>query len=153
MTYASAVKTILQADATLVALLPGGIYIYQETGRKGLNREQLIAWFAQNSPLMNAGLVIYEAEEQADNQVVGSMTSAASSFTLLFINDGNKGFNTLEQAAARAYTLLHQTRIPGAFQFLWEGTVKNQREALVENACTVLYNGKVYGLRRPAGVS
>lgn len=153
MTYTDSIVTILTADATFNSLATGGAYAFQKSGRKGLNRVQVMKAFQDKvgGGLIKPTVIIYEVETHWDGQAVGPMLGYRSTVTTVIgwiYAEGDQGFDTIDAIEQRMYQLLEGTPIPGAFQVLWGNTPKNRRENLLDDAGFYQFSMRVHGFRQ-----
>ena len=150
MDYTQAIVDILTANAPLMALLTGGVYVYNVVGRKGINPDSLPKAYdqsVQGQSQLKPMCIVWAAEEAMDGQAVGFVRSTVTPIYGRLYDNGNAGYATIAAAEAIMYSLLNQTRITGALQFLWGKTTKNLRDKLLSDACLYSFNGKVYAIR------
>jgi hypothetical protein len=143
MSYADAIVTLLNADAVLTTLLPGGVHNFPEAGRKGLNRVQIPGAFDPKVGLLNPSALVLELQEMPTGEAIHMPNGYNSTIVpeVIFIyaqgdNDanGNSPYTIIENAYKRIYTLLHGTQITGSFQVLWKSTVRDKREPDLHDA-------------------
>ncbi len=131
------VKTILAADATLSALLTGGVLTFDETGRQGLSRGGTPAVFDATTGLLMPCAVVKARARMADGAIVdeaGQETSTRQVVEVWVYQDGDAGYSAIDTALARVYTLLHAKHV-GDAAVLWAGnTVVRERDPALENA-------------------
>jgi hypothetical protein len=124
----SAAKTILEADATLVAAATGGIWDYDETGRLGINRTTTPAAFDSNEILKPCVLLKLRSSTPdgilADD--ASQYTSVREMLEVWFYEE--EGYTNIETMRNRVYALLHAQQLTGTFQVLWQGDVRGQRD-------------------------
>lgn len=108
---AEIVRDKLLADATLVALLPGGIYAVKEIKRSD---STVAAAFDANGEIKPCANV-KEALEQAD----GPIQFAGRAFLTIYFYEFS-GYATTVQARARIHTLLHRQKVGVAADKIWE---------------------------------
>lgn len=128
MSVLSAAKTILEADATLVAAATGGIWDYDETGRLGINRTTTPAAFDSNEILKPCVLLKLRSSTPdgilADD--ASQYTSVREMLEVWFYEE--EGYTNIETMRNRVYALLHAQQLTGTFQVLWQGDVRGQRD-------------------------
>ncbi len=150
MTYAEQIVDLLLAESTLVTLLTGGIYIFEDSGRKGINRTQLKEAFSSVTGLAKPMSVVYEMQETPTGEAIDAPSGFMSTVTPVAIwiyDDGDAGYGTIDAAYNIMYSTLNFARLTGAFQILWGSTPKNRRESLLSNACYYDFNIRVHGYR------
>lgn len=150
MTYASAIVTRLNADATLMSYLTGGVHDFSDVGRKGINRLQVPGAYSETSGLLKPVAVVIEADETPDGQAVNASDGFMSTVTPIYIfiyDSGDAGYATIKTVYDRIYSLLHTKQLPGAFQILWTGTQRDKREPLLKDAGFYRADFRVHGYR------
>lgn len=128
MTALSAIKTVLEADATLLATATGGVWDYDETDRQGINRTTAPAAFDANKVIKPCVLLVLRsatpdrALEDYDRQVA----SVREVVEVWLYQD--KGYTAIETMGLRIYALLHLKTLPGTFQVSWQGFIRAGRD-------------------------
>jgi len=114
------VKTLLAADATLVALLTGGIFTKREIGDAGVDRNNSVTSSAYVSvgdyPVLQPCLVIVSRGFIPDGNRADAPSKTVSGrqiIELWFYSDQSIGFGTIESARDRCYALLQMESISG----------------------------------------
>jgi hypothetical protein len=168
MTYAQAILTRLQSDTVaspvfpdgtpLATLLPGGIILIQEPGRKGLNRVQDAIGFDPKTGIIKPLAVVMELKEAPTGEIINSPTGKMSTRTpelvWIYANGdpdaaGNDPYeDIIRPAYNRIYRLLHTWRIPEGFQVLWRDTVRDKREPDLKDAAYYLAGFIAHGWRQ-----
>lgn len=150
MSYAQAVYDRLEADATLLTLLSGRIYLYHDLPSKGISRATMpnvYSGYQGSGPLLplcvvkGRGLIPQPALRDYTTQY----TSAAQVIELYFYNDQAAGWDTLKTAADRAYALLHERPLPDSFQCVLVNAVEDMRDPEMENACLLRRDYQITG--------
>lgn len=128
MSTQSAVKTILEADATLLAAATGGIWDFGETGHKGINRTVTPTAFDEVGRIKPCVLIRLRSETPAGglNDDPAQYVSVRQIVELWFYQDS--GYTTIETLRNRCYTLLHGRQLAGTFVVTWAGDVRGQRD-------------------------
>lgn len=124
MSYESEIAVILDADATLDALLTGGIHQSSTVGPLGITRETVASAFDANGYLKPCALVSqrnrvptgdvldFDAQLESMRQIVEVWLYA----------DSSAGYSTLDTAALRIRTLLMGDTLTASFELrlaLW----------------------------------
>lgn len=124
----SAIKTVLEADGTLLATATGGIYDYDETGRLGLSRTTTPAAFDSNE-LIKPCILLKRRSRTPDNVLRDDNNQYASAVDVVecWLYEDN-GTSNIETMAARIYVLLHTKQISGTFQVFWAGDIEPVRD-------------------------
>lgn len=132
MTVESVFKTLLEADATLVAAATGGIYDLTEAGHMGLNRTSTPSAWDSNGVIKPTILV----RERASNPGLnvpdddGQVMDTRQICEVYLFEDG--GYGTIKSMGDRIYTLLHAKFISGAGRVDWAGNVRPWRDIEVD---------------------
>lgn len=140
MSFGTEIVTLLNTDAALLTLLPGGVHFFSEGGRKGLNRVAIQEFFDTQIGLQKPGIIVIETDEQADDQIVGKDTSFVNPIAVFIYNqgdpdkNGNDPYAVIEQAKALVYADLHLAQITGACQILYRKTIKDKHEPILKDA-------------------
>ena len=146
MTYAESIATILQADTALMALLTGGVYVYEDAGRKGINRVELVKAFSEQTGIIKPMLIIYEAQDIPDHQAYNPVTHFQTTrvpIMMWIYDEGEQGYATIDAAYQLVYLDVDNKQIPLAFQAMYAGALKNKREPLLNDACYYQVNFNV----------
>lgn len=149
--YGTYLVNTLKADSTLTTILTGGIYIFEDSGRTGLNRIQNLEAFNKKTGLLKPVGVVYEQNQaptdMANDTRIGFM-STVTPFLVYLYDNGNNGYVSIEAAQQRIYKLLHGQRIPNGFQSLCKNLLTDKREPLLQDASFYCFWLYVYGFRR-----
>ena len=114
MTVADDIKTILTADATLMALLTGGVH----TGMQEISRQDTPSAFDANMEILPCALIKIGTEIPRGPYMRSTQTVIHIYF---YQRTGNA---TIESAMDRTYDLLHDTRIGArTFAILHDNTL------------------------------
>jgi hypothetical protein len=124
MTIDSLIHTRLSGDATLIALLTGGVYLSRSLPRRGITRDDLdAAWMDSETGALKPLAVVKPRSVVATSDVkdqTRQLTSTAQVIEIWMYADGDAGFATLESAANRIYTLLQERRVTGTFSLTFD---------------------------------
>lgn len=130
MSFESEVAAILQADATLVALLTGGIYTSATAGPNGITRETVSAAFDADGYLRPTALVkqrnVVPTGDVLDFDV--KLESARQMVEVWLYSDQSVGYATLDTAAARVRTLLMGRQLTDSFELRLALWIDRQRD-------------------------
>lgn len=124
MSYEAEIAAILDADATLDALLTGGIHTSVSAGPMGISRDTTPGAFDANGYLKPTALV-NQRDKVPTGDVLDYETQAESFRQIVQIwlyNDSGSGYATLDTAAARIRTLLMGETLTDSFELrlaLW----------------------------------
>lgn len=105
-TLREAFKAALEGDATLVAILTGGIYDSDELGRTGLTPDS-VAREADGVTMKPAAVIRWRGENQS---ALKTDTISERRFVELYLY-ADRGHAVLEQAKQRAKALLHRRQL------------------------------------------
>ena len=128
MSAESAIKAVLEADATLLATATGGVWSFDETGHKGLSRTLTPAAFDSNGILKPCIMVSQRNANpgynlQDDN---GQMVDVRQVVELYMFQDD--AYSAIETMKSRCYALLHAQRLTGYHRVEWAGDVRLGRD-------------------------
>lgn len=116
MTTLATLKTVLEADATLLATATGGVWSFDETGRLGLNRSNAAAAAAFTSGIIKPCVFLRAVTDTPFGDIADDAAQVVSMrevVSVMFYQDG--GFTTIETMMARVFTLLHGKQFTGTF--------------------------------------
>jgi hypothetical protein len=123
MSLSDDIKTALQADASLVALLTGGIFNDVEE----ISRQLTPGAFDSNQELKPCALIKYGTELKS-----GPYERSVNSPVILYFYQ-RSGYNVIEQAMEKAYDLLNDKRIgDGVWQLIYDISVPQQRDVALD---------------------
>ena len=133
-TFVGDVVTYLKADPTLMAYLPGGVYDFAVSGRKGVNRQQLPDAYDTQTGLIKRFAFLLELDDDPTGEAVGAVMSRRTPLLVWVFDHGDNGYATIEAAVNRIRKLLHLHQFPGSCQAYWVRTYKDKREPLLNDA-------------------
>lgn len=119
-------KTLLEADATLLALATGGVWDFDETGRMGLGRTNTTAAFTDGKIKPCVLLKLRSSVpfgEIADD--AAQIVSARDMLEVWAYQD--IGYATIKSMLDRVYTLLQGKQL-GGFSCRWAGDIQPLRD-------------------------
>lgn len=134
MSIVSAIKAILEADATLSAAATGGIFDWDETGRLGISLTETPTAFDANGIIKPTIMVKIRSSipdyDLADDD--GQYVSLRHNVECWFYQD--TGYTTIETMRNRVYALLHTKRVAGegVFKMLWQGDIRGNRDTEID---------------------
>ena len=119
MAFLDDIKTVLEADATLMALLTGGIFTQTE-----ISRQLTPGAFDANSEIQPCALINYEFEASA-----GPFNDVSQVYVRVFFYQ-REGYASINSARDRVYTLLHRQRIgtTRGWEVRWTDDVLDQED-------------------------
>lgn len=110
------IQAVLAADSTLTSILTGGIYRFEETGRNGIGRDSTPNAYSEDGFLLPSAVLHPRAilpwgglQDSSDQS-----QSTRQMVEVYLYADGDTGYEALETARNRIYTLLHHTFLDGA---------------------------------------
>lgn len=119
-------KTLLEADATLLALATGGVWDWDETGRMGINRTNTPTAFTDGKIKPCLLLKLRSSVPFGDvADDAAQVTGARDMLEVWAYQD--IGYATINAMLARVYTLL-QGKPLGGFVCRWAGDISPQRD-------------------------
>lgn len=128
MTIRNAIKSLLEADTTLLATLTGGVY-----GEAEISRQATPGAFDANGEIEPCALLTMEAEDPA-----GPFETSSRAFVTVYFY-ARSGYSAIDTALARVYALLHRQRVSG--EGVWEirhaGDVRDQRDPALDCAMSM----------------
>jgi len=128
VTILANIKTVLEADSTLLALATGGVWDFDETKRLGLNRTTTAAAFDSND-IIKPCVLLKTRSEIPDGILtddVSQYSSVVATLEAWFYADYD--FTNIDAMSSRVYTLLHAIRVTGSFQVFWTGDAFQGRD-------------------------
>lgn len=126
MSIESTIKTLLAADATLLATATGGVHSFDSVGRMGINRTNVPSAFDSNGIIKPCVLVRLRNSnpDPALQDDTGQYVATRSIVETWLYQDS--GYSTIETMHDRIYALLHAQRVTGLFRCEWAGTIRSQ---------------------------
>lgn len=128
MSVESTLYGVLSADATLLALATGGVWSFDQTGAKGINRTLTPAAFDAYGAIKPCVLVSARAANpgynvQDDNGQIVDVRQIVE--TYLF--EAN-GYSVTDSMASRCFALLQAKRFTGIARCEWAGSIRLGRD-------------------------
>ncbi len=138
----------LNTDATLLAILTGGVYARGALGREGLTRETATAAFDANGYLEPCAVVAQRALVPDGNvQDQMSQQASASQVVEIYLYE-DTGYDNIDAAMDRIYALLQGYQLSGAFPLEWTNTVDRQRDrGALDGASLARMDWAIYQVR------
>lgn len=149
--FSSEIQTILLATPAITTILTGGIFTPDQLGYKGLSRHNTVCTsaFDANGDLRPTAVIVASGDKP-DNKLRDSDNKFASVKEIVQIylfRNGIGGFTTLKTASDAIYNVLHEKRLTNAVNICYMGDVENQFSKELNDACTIISNYEVYGLK------
>lgn len=107
-------KTLLEADATLLALATGGIWDWDETGRMGINRSNTLTTAAWINGIIKPCLLLKLRSSVPFGEIADDAAKLVSVREMLEVwAYQDSGYATIKSMLDRVYTLLQGTQLGG----------------------------------------
>lgn len=121
-------KAIMVADATLMAILTGGVYTVDEVSREGITRETNPGAFGTDGFLLPCALV--SVRSARPNQAIRDEASTLTSADIVveIYNYEDQGYENIDAAQARQFTLFQGSMINGSYPVSWINTTPRARD-------------------------
>lgn len=121
-------KTRMDADAPLLAILTGGVYVSGSLGLLGITRETTPSAFDANGYLKPCALV-RQRPHIPDLQVVDFTAQVASATQVveIYVYE-DSGYTNIDSALSRLYTLFYGYQFSDSFPVEWLGTLDRERD-------------------------
>lgn len=120
-------KTVMQADATLMSVLTGGVYTVDTIGRDGISRDTAPAAFDSDGYLKPCALV-KQRGQVPDNQVVDKSIASASQVVEIWLYQ-DSGYTAIDSAVSRIFLLFNWHQFSNSFPLEWAGTINRERDS------------------------
>lgn len=122
-------QTRMEADAPLMAILTGGVYVAGELGREGITRTSAPSAFDSNGYLKPCALV-RQRSQVSDSQVIDQIEQIASETRIIEIYlYEDSGYTNIDSALSRLFTLFFGYQFSnGGFPLEWIGTLDRERD-------------------------
>lgn len=143
-----AIRDVLAGDATLAALLVGGMYTFAETGRSGISRASLADAFASAGGFLQPCAVIKAGEVTASEAIRDSAAGSVRRVEVYLYDDGDASgsdYMTINAARDRAVGLLDHVWIEGAGWLRLVGGADEGRDPKLNGAAVVRVDFEVKG--------
>lgn len=114
MTTLSSAKTILEADATLLALATGGIYDMDETGRMGISRSNSATTAAFTSGIIKPCLLLRLSASAPFGEIADDTTPSTGARDVIQVwAYQDSGYATITSMLDRVFVLLQGKQLGG----------------------------------------
>lgn len=128
MSRESQFETVMEADATLMAILTGGVWTKEVTGVEGIARETAAAAF-DGSGYLRPTALIRQRDTVPDNAVRDPMAQKVSTSVVVEIYlYEDRGYTSIDAAMSRLFTLLEGYQFNDSFEVQWVNTVDRIRD-------------------------
>ena len=143
--------TILNADATLLATLTGGVWKRELLGVEGITRQTAAAAFDATTGYLKPCALIAERATVPDGAVKDLMVRVVSTRVIVEVylfGDSGAGYTALDTAAARIYALLQGRQLTASAEVELVNVVGRWREVggSLANACATRLDFLVPGI-------
>lgn len=128
MSVESTIYTVLHSDATLLALATGGVWSFDQTGEKGINRTLTPSAF-DSAGILKPCILVSQRNANPDPSIqddTGQVMATRQVCELYFFQDG--GYSSIETMKSRCYALLHAQRLTGMIRTEWAGDIRLGRD-------------------------
>jgi hypothetical protein len=136
MALSEAIRDVLAADVTLAALLVGGIYSHEQTGRNGISRVTTPDAYEADG-FLRACAVVKAGEVRAGSAVRDSRAGMRQAVAVSLYDDGDNGYGAILTARDRAVALLDRVWVEGAGFVRRIGGADEGRDAKLNQAALV----------------
>ncbi len=134
MGLSEAIRDVLADDATLAALLVGGIYSFEQTGRNGISR---VTTPAAYSDFLLPCAVVKVGDLKAEAAIRDSVAGTRQIVAVYLYDDGDNGYGTILTARDWIVGLLDRMWIDGAGLTRRVGGADELRDPKLNNAALV----------------
>lgn len=134
MSILSAVKAILEADATLLGAATGGIWDWDETGRLGLSLTNTPGAFDANG-IIKPAIMVKLRSSTPDYDLADDTNQYVTTRDMIEIwLYQDTGYGAIDTMRARVYALLHAKQLTnnGVFAIRWAGDIRNARDTEID---------------------
>lgn len=136
MAFSEVVRDFLADDAVLMALLVGGLYSYEQTGRSGISRSSTPDAY-EAVGFLQACAVLKAGEARRASAIRDSQSGGEQRLEIYLYDDGDSGYGAILTARDRIVALLDRQWIDGAGYIRWAGAVDDLRDPKLNNAALV----------------
>jgi len=136
MAIGNVIGEVLVEDEVLAALLVGGVYAYEQTGRSGISRVNTpdaydMAGFLQPCAVIRVG------EAQGTRTISDMLPGMAQRVEVYLYDDGDNGYGAILTARDLIIGLLDRQWIGDAGHVRWTGGADDLRDPKLNNAALV----------------
>jgi hypothetical protein len=149
MSREAEVAALLEADATLMAILTGGVYTVSELGREGITQDSAPGSFDSDGYLKPTAIVKQRGIVPAGsiNDLREKIKSASQVVEIWLYQDTN--FDAIDSAQDRIYTVLQGEPLTGTYEMDWAFTMDRMRDEGALNGASMLrIDFQVVSIRR-----
>ncbi len=134
MAISEIIRDLLADDVTLAALLIGGIYSDEQTGRSGISR---VTTPAAYSDFLLSCAVVRAGDLKAGAAIRDSLSGVRQTVAIYLYDDGDNGYGTILTARDWIVGLLDRVWIDGAGYLRRVGGADDLRDPKLNNAALV----------------
>lgn len=130
MAHEDEIAALLEADATLLAILTGGVYTAGTVGLDGITRESAPDAFDASGWLLPCALVKQRGNVPTSDvrDYDAQVTSATQVVEVWLYSDQGDGYTAIDQAKDRIYTLLQGEMLSDSFEVTLTNVIDRQRD-------------------------
>ena len=133
MAVGEAIRDVLADDAGLAALLTGGIYTYEQTGRNGISRAAMPDAY-ESGGFLRPCAVVKAGDTRAAAAIRDAASGARQVVEVYLYDDGDNGYGTIASARDLVLALLDRQWIAGAGFVQRRGGADDLRDPKLNNA-------------------
>ncbi|MEO8396496.1 MAG: hypothetical protein ABI700_26115 [Chloroflexota bacterium] len=134
MAISETIRDLLADDATLAALLVGGIYSDEQTGRNGISR---VTTPDAYSDFLLSCAIVKAGDLKAQAAIRDSLGGARQTLSVYLYDDGDNGYGTILTARDWIVGLLDRVWIDGAGYMRRVSGAEELRDPKLNNAALV----------------
>lgn len=137
MSFSDNVKTIFQADSTLLTYVQSvNIFTYNDTKRTGISLKDTPTTYSSTG-ILQPCIVIKDRSQTPDDKIVSSYNQTRSTRHTLevwFYNSGDIGYDVIENMRKRVYVLLAEQKINNSLCRLINNILSQRDPAMAQAA-------------------
>ena len=130
MTRETDFETRMEADATLMAILTGGVYVAGALGQGGINRTDTPTAFDSTTGYLKPCALVRQRALVADLQVNDQIAQVASATQVveIYVYQDGPAYTSIDSALSRLFTLFFGHQFNDSFPAEWIGTLDRERD-------------------------
>ena len=136
MAMSEVIRDLLAADTTLAALLVGGIYSFEQTGRSGISRVTTPDAYEADG-FLRACAVVKAGDVKTEAAIRDTVSGARQAVSVYLYDDGDNGYGAILTARDLIVMLLDRVWIEGAGWLRRVGGAEDDRDPKLNNAAVV----------------
>lgn len=133
MAISEAIRDVLADDTGLAALLTGGVYSYEQTGRNGISRAAMPDAY-ESGGFLRPCAVVKSGDAGAAVAIRDSASGARQTVEVYLYDDGDSGYGTIASARDMVIALLDRQWVAGAGFVQRRGGADDLRDPKLNNA-------------------